>query len=248
MSRNIEKAVIIAAGPGLRLNDVMQGYPKGFLVFGEKPIIEESIDKLLDFGIKEVLIVTGYADGCYEALKEKYKCIRTIKCELFSTTGSLYSLYTARDLINEDFLLLESDIIYERRALQEVISFPKDDCILLSGPTNSGDEVYIGASGDVITHMSKDKTAVPNIVGELVGISKISYSLYQKIVEVSEEQFETELQLDYDVNGIMEAANRVNVHYKVINDLVWGEIDDVNHYNRAKNQVYPVIQEQEVNT
>lgn len=241
MSERIEKAVILAAGLGLRLNDVMQGYPKGFLVFGEKPIIEESIDKLIGFGITEILIVTGYAASCYEALKEKYDCIRTLKCELFATSGSLYSLYMAKDFIHEDFLLLESDLIYERRALQEVISFPQEDCILLSGPTNSGDEVYIGASDDVITHMSKDKTAVPNIVGELVGISKISYSLYKKIVEVSEEQFDRTLQLDYDVDGIMKAGNRVGVHYKVIDDLVWAEIDDVNHYKRAKNQVYPLI-------
>jgi 2-aminoethylphosphonate-pyruvate transaminase len=248
MSSHIKKAVILAAGLGLRLRDVMQGYPKGFLAFGEKPIIEESIDKLLKFGINEILIVTGYADGFYEGLKEKYDCIRTIKSDIFSSSGSLYSLYLAKDLIHEDFLLLESDLIYEKRALLEIIRFPQEDCILLSGLTYSGDEIFIGASGNVITHMSKDRTAVPNIVGELVGISKISYSLYRKIIEISEELFETTLQLDYEVDGIMEAATRMNVHYKVIDDLASAEIDNANHYERAKNIVYPLIQERDANT
>ena len=201
----------------------------------------------MEFGITEILIVTGYAASCYEALKEKYESVCTIKCEIFSSSGSLYSLYSARDLVQEDFLLLESDLIYEKRALSEVLTFPRKDCILLSGFTYSGDEIYIGSTTDVITHMSKDKSAVPNIVGELVGISKISHQLYEKILEVCEEQFKTTLKLDYDVHGIMEAGKLVDVYYKVIDDLAWAEIDDANHYKRAKYQVYPLIQEREPN-
>ena len=115
---HIRQAVILAAGMGSRLKGTIEEKPKGFLQFGNKSIIEESITKLIGVGITKIVIVTGYHSEYYDMLKEKYPFVVTIKNQDFDKTGSMYSLFTAKKLIESDFLLLESDLIYECKALQ----------------------------------------------------------------------------------------------------------------------------------
>ena len=47
----IKTAVILAAGMGTRLGERTKNQPKGFLMLDEKPIVEQSICKLLEMGI-----------------------------------------------------------------------------------------------------------------------------------------------------------------------------------------------------
>ena len=54
---NTKTAVILAAGMGTRLLELGKDAPKGFLRLGKKSIIEESFDKLKNYGIKKVILV-----------------------------------------------------------------------------------------------------------------------------------------------------------------------------------------------
>lgn len=54
----VDTAVIVAAGLGMRLKDRTKYKPKGFLVIGEKTLIERSVENLLEFGIKNIIIGT----------------------------------------------------------------------------------------------------------------------------------------------------------------------------------------------
>ena len=238
----IPTAVILAAGMGIRLNELGKSIPKGFLQFGKQPIIEESIERLLHCGIQTIIIVTGHLSEFYERLKERYPQIVTVSNPQYAESGSLCSLYCARKLIDSDFILLESDLIYEQRALETVLTFPKDNVILLSGPTNAGDEVYVETSGETLVAMSKNKADLGNqIAGELVGISKISQSLFHRMLQQAELMFETSLKVDYESDGLVAVAQFYPVYYTVIPDLLWAEIDDQQHLLRVKEQIYPDI-------
>lgn len=238
----IQTAVILAAGMGVRLNEMGQSIPKGFLQFGKQPIIEESIERLQHCGIQKIIIVTGHLSEFYERLKERYSQIVTVHNPRYAESGSLYSFYCARELIDGDFLLLESDLIYEQRALESVLAFSKDNVVLLSGPTNAGDEVYVETSGDTIVAMSKNKADLGvQITGELVGISKISQSLFQNMLSQAQLMFETSLKVDYESDGLVTVAQYYPVYYTLIADLLWTEIDDKQHLLRAKEPIYPAI-------
>ncbi|NEP37662.1 phosphocholine cytidylyltransferase family protein, partial [Moorena sp. SIO3B2] len=180
----VETAVILAAGMGIRLQELGQSTPKGFLQLGEQPIIEESIERLTACGMQRIIIVTGHLSDFYERLQQRFNDqILTVHNPHYAESGTMYSLYCARDLIEGDFLLLESDLIYEQRALTAVLNFPKDNVVLLSGQTNAGDEVYVETSGETIVAMSKNKAELGSqIAGELVGISKISQPLFQSML------------------------------------------------------------------
>lgn len=241
MNNLLNLAVILAAGSGSRLRNTVKDMPKGFLRLGREPIIEESVKKLLNSGIKQVIVITGFLEEFYEGLAGKYPCIKTVKNENYADSGSMFSLYCAKDYIKEDFLLLESDLIYEYIAIEAVQGFPKDNCILLSGETNSGDEVYVETHDGRVRHLSKDKKRVGSVYGELVGVSRISLSLLDKMLKESAGLFKKSLKLEYDTGCLEALAGKTEIYAKKIEDLLWAEIDDENHLRRAKEEVYPEI-------
>jgi len=240
----IRTAVILAAGMGTRLRDEVENIPKGFLRLGQQPIIEESIERLVAAGIRDIVIVTGHCADHYDRLAAGQDgLVRTVHNSRFADSGSMYSLYCARDLIDdESFLLLESDLIYEPRALTELLVEPAPDAILLSGPTGAGDEVWVETRDDNLVAMSKDREALSGFVaGELVGISKISAELFTLMQEIAGRAFETSLRYDYETDCLVAAGARRPIHCPVVPDLVWSEIDDPGHLQHAREQIYPRI-------
>ena len=223
----IQTAVILAAGMGTRLKELGKSRPKGFLKLGKRPIIEESIARLRNCGIQHIIIVTGHCFEFYEDLKQQYPEIVTVHNTQYATSGSMYSLWCARELLNNDFLLLESDLIFEKRAIESVLAFGKENVVLLSGQTNAGDEVYVQANGDVIVAMSKKKDELGElIVGELVGVSKISLTLFKQMLQYAGEKFTSTMKVDYETDALVAVAQSYSVYYTVLTDLLWAEIDD----------------------
>jgi 2-aminoethylphosphonate-pyruvate transaminase len=238
---NVKTAIILAAGMGTRLKDLGKEAPKGFLRLGKKTIIEESLEKLKSAGVRRVILVTGHLSEMYDKLATASGGFAlTIKNDAFAASGSGYSFYLARRLLapDEDFLLLESDLIYEKRALLVLQEDPRPDIILLSGKTSSGDEVYVETRGGSLVAMAKNKALLgPNIEGELVGISKISAKLYAAYCAAAERLFKTSLRLEYEA-GLTETAKTCPIACRLVPDLAWAEIDDENHLARAREKVY----------
>ena len=234
-------AVILAAGMGSRLADLWPGAPKGLLPFGNTPLVERSIRQLLRHGIEEIILVTGHQAGQYEALAARYPAVRTVYNPLYATSGSMYSLYCARHLLPDAFLLLESDLIYEDRALGDLLGVPQRDAILISGPTGSGDEVYVGEDHGRVTGLSKQKGALPQVAGEMVGISQLSAPFFKAMLAYAEEYFQRTLKLEYCTGCLNGMAHQAELFYCKIDDLVWTEIDDRNHWERAQSSIFPKL-------
>ena len=235
MEKNITQAIILAAGMGVRLKELNRGVPKGFISLGnDKPIIEHSIDALLACGIKDIIIVTGFMDKHYENLRSRYPQIKTVRNEKYSETGTMYSLWCARNLVNTDFILLESDLIYEIRAIKELLESTSENSILISEKTDAGDEVYVGADDNWVKQISKDRKTLSSIVGEFIGISKLSYDFYLKLIQRAEEDFDSNLLISYDMDCFVAVAEKNHLGFLKIEKLLWAEIDDVSQLNKAK--------------
>lgn len=236
----MKTAVILAAGMGTRLREAHSDMPKGFVELGGKPIIEQSVARLEQAGIKDIVIVSGYAAEHYHKLAVRYAgLIRVVHNPDYADSGSMYSLYCARDVIEEGFLLLESDIVYESRALDVLIAHKSPDAVLLSGQTNAGDEVYIEAPDGLLVNMSKERSKLGSVAGELVGISKISRGLNNLMNQLAREHFRESLHYDYETDCLVAAAQSREIVCPVVSDLVWAEIDDPGHLERAKKEVLP---------
>ena len=241
----IKQAVILAGGMGTRLKDITKEMPKGFLEIDEIPIVEQSIQKLIASGIEEIIIGTGHCNEWYDDLAKKYHIIKTIKNENYENTSSMGTLEVCAPLIKDEFLLLESDLIYDEVGLKVLINDKRDNVILASGKTNSFDEVYLDFDENgILTKVSKniDEIASPNT--ELVGIVKISKDILNQMVEFYINNREEYAKIDYE--NVLEILAKENpIFVNKINYYSWAEIDDERMYQRAVNEIYPRIIESE---
>ena len=233
----IETAVILAAGQGIRLGPLGRVTPKGFLQLDlrGRPIIVESIERLRSRGIRRIVVITGHLAAFYEALSERTQDVITVHNPRFAESGSLHSLTCAEGVVAGDFLLLESDLVYEARALDAALDSPRDDVIVVSPPTGSGDEVYVAADGEMIAMISKDRQLSDASVGELVGISKISRRLFERM----QRQAESNPIAEYETGALAALAREYALYYCLVPDLVWAEIDTPADFERVRGTVYP---------
>ncbi len=241
----VKTAVILAAGFGSRLGHRTKLMPKGFLELQGKSLIVRSVENLLSFGIEKIYIGTGHLNEYYDRLAHEYPQIETIKSDKYETTSSMYTLYNMRHQLKEDFLLLESDLLYERNALGHLLKDPEDDIILGSGMTHSNDEVYIQTDAEShLVMMSKVADDLASRDAELVGISKVSQERYALMTRHFEALMTENPKIDYEYIFVKTTEDKP-LAVKKIESLIWCEIDDESHLNRALSKILPMIGEKE---
>ena len=242
----IEQAVIMAGGLGSRLGDRTKDMPKGFLEIGGTPIVEQSVRKLIAAGIEEIIIGTGHCREYYEVLAEKYPCIRLAHNATYMETGSMGTLAVCAPLVRGDFLLLESDLLYDSIGLNVLINETRRDVVLSSGRTGSGDEVYLQVDGDrnLVRH-SKKKEELDSVYSELVGITKLTKDTLGLMVQYMDAHRTDIPKMEYEtaMSGVSSGGHPIGV--RRIEYYTWCEIDDQDHLRRAQDTVYPHIAENE---
>ncbi|MDG2333286.1 MAG: phosphocholine cytidylyltransferase family protein [Myxococcota bacterium] len=241
MTDRPKAAVILAAGMGTRLKNVFSDRPKGFVEIGGEGLIHRSVRLLQERGIERIVIVSGHMGSAYEALAAELPGLEVVENAEFATTGSMASLARALEAVNEDFLLLESDLFYEERALDVLLEDEAPDILLASGPTGATDEVWIEASSGCLQSMSKDPAELGEVYGELVGIVRISHALAREMVRAYERFVEENGhgQMAYETDALVEAAGQRPVALRLVPDLLWGEVDYEHHYLRVRDEVWP---------
>ena len=250
-------AVILAAGLGLRLRSVIGEVPKGLLEIQGSGLLERSIQLLSSCGVTKFFVVTGFQhqileDRLCDQLRGTH--LDFVHNQQYASTGSMASLATMKGQVQEDFLLLESDLIYERRALELLLESGQSDTVLTSGQTNSNDEVWIygelrGGKAESlefgrIRYINKQPSSQFALRGELVGISWLSADLFEAMCDYHAANKPRTLQYHYEEN-ISDLSAEREISYLKIPDLVWAEIDMESHYRRVLNEVYPRIQARE---
>ena len=240
----IKQAVILAGGLGLRLKEKTALIPKGFLELSEKKIVEWSIQKLINSGIEKIIIGTGYCAEMYDELAKKYPAIQTVFNADYEKTGSMATLGICAPFITKDFLLLESDLIYDSIGLTVICNDIHENVILASGATNSGDEVYIEADDFFLKAVSKKKGELSSIYGELVGICKLTPAVLQRMCSYAQERRIESPKLDYE-HAIAACTDKYEVFVRKIEYYAWREIDDDHHLKIAETEIMPRILENE---
>ena len=242
----IAQAVIMAGGLGSRLGDRTKEMPKGFLEIGGVPIVEQSVRKLIAAGIEEIVIGTGHCSEYYERLAQRYPCITLAHNPRYADTGSMGTLAACAPKVRGDFLLLESDLLYDSIGLNVLINETRRDVILSSGRTGSGDEVYLQADPDLnLVKHSKKKEELDSVYSELVGITRLSKPTLDLMVSYMEEHLPDIPRMEYEVamSGVSSGGHPIGI--RKIEFYTWCEIDDENHLKRAVEQIYPRIEENE---
>ena len=243
------KAIILAAGMGKRLRPFTEDLPKPLLNIDGKSLITRSLDNLNDVGMREVIIVVGYLqDMIKKKIGKYYKNLKItyISNPIFSRTGSMYSLSQTEGIINDGIILLEGDLLYEKKALQTLINSPEPNEILVAPLSGSGDEVYICVNeSNELINLGKNIDNKDEAIGELVGITKLSLDFLSNLYKKAEEDYEKNKDLYHYEEVIYRLSKTYHIKCNLIDDLNWIEIDNENDLNRAIKIVYPKIKNKE---
>jgi UDP-N-acetylglucosamine diphosphorylase/glucosamine-1-phosphate N-acetyltransferase len=131
------KAIILAAGEGLRCRPLTLTRSKVMLPVANKPILEHVITSLEENGVKDIILVIGYEkerimdyfeDGLNFGVNIKY-------VEQKAQLGTAHAIKQAQNLIGPDdteFLVLNGDNLVEARTIANLLSNCEGDASLLT--------------------------------------------------------------------------------------------------------------------
>lgn len=130
------KALILNSGLGHRMGVLTSEHPKCMTEISYSETILSRQLKLLEaYGIKEVVMTTGYFDSilidyCNSLnLDIKYTFVNN---PLYAETNYIYSIYLARDyLLDDDIILMHGDLVFDYSVLEDIISNEKS-CMKIS--------------------------------------------------------------------------------------------------------------------
>ncbi len=202
-SEPVTTALLLAAGTGSRLYPLTKDEPKCLTNVNGKTILERMINNLQLQGFKRLVIVTGHLQQCIrDYLGEQ---IGELKIEyifspLYKTTNNIYSLWMAKELINEPFLLLESDLVFDETLLNDMI-FPDRIALAEMQPWMNGTCVTVNQSNMVSEFLTDDKETSDEIKYKTVNIYSLSLDSWKKIIK----------RLDIQIS-----AGNVNSYYETV--------------------------------
>lgn len=231
-------AVIMAAGLGTRFGKFTEILPKGFVEYKKKPMVLRSIDTLISCGIERIIIGTGWQRESYEALMKQYPQIECVYSPRYAETNSMYTLYNCREAIaDDDFILLESDIIFEKKAITSLMDSTFDSAMLITPVFKFQDQYYVQMNENCeLINCSTDKDKI-QASGELVGAHKISNRFYKIMIEEYEKIMVEKPKLGYEFQ-LLDVSQRITpMNVLRIENLQWYEIDDEQDLSFAEANV-----------
>lgn len=115
------KAVILAAGRGVRMRPLTDNIPKAMVKLKGKPLLEWNMEILKECGIGEILIVDGYKREAIEKYFGKaYKGIPVRYLFQERQLGTADAIRLAEKFAEGDFLALSADVIVEKSLVEEL--------------------------------------------------------------------------------------------------------------------------------
>ena len=239
------QAVILAAGMGKRLKNKTENHTKSMVKILGKTFLEHSLDKLTKFNISRIIIVTGYCgDEIKTVIGNSYNGVPVIYVDndVYDKTNNIYSLYLTKDyLIQEDTILLESDLIYEEKILDELInnSYPNLAVVDRCKPYMDGTVVCINEDNEITAFVPKEHFNFKNIGNyyKTVNIYKFSKKfLNEDYLPFLEAYCRTMGKNQYyeQVLRVLLSLERHNMRVLKLDGEKWYEVDDLQDYDIAE--------------
>ncbi len=233
--RPMKQAIILAAGRGRRLGNILNGKPKCLLDVGGKTLIAHQVNILRSLGIDQICVGVGYgAAYVYEALDSDISFVVNPR---FADTNSLFSLWLTAAWINGPFMLMNSDVLAHPEIYRRVFQSTKSCLAYDSTSANEEEEMKIQLKNDRITAISK---ALPpeKAQGENVGIINLETIEAQAVLREADRLIRTGKTDHWSpaaINGIVDQHEFSAVD---IADLPWTEVDFPEDLDRARNDIW----------
>ena len=253
------QAIILAAGMGKRLKDLTHDVTKCMIKVNDATLIERMLEQLDNLNLSRIVIVVGYQAqkliDFIDTLNVRTPIIYVTN-DIYDKTNNIYSLYLAREcLLQEDTLLLESDLIFESKILDHLLEDPYPNLALVAKYESwmDGTAVTINGSNEILDFIDKRHfkfADVPNYY-KTVNIYKFSKEFSSKYyvpllesyssVLGRNEYYEQVLRIIILLNRAEVLEEAVVKATKVLPGEAWYEIDDLADLDIAESIFTPSI-------
>ena len=231
------KCLIIAAGEGSRLSN--RGGSKPLVPLLELPLIERVILNAKGAGITDFYIVTGYNGEELRnhlnqfAWRRDLKVTHLINKQWKKENG--LSVLAAKKEINENFILLMSDHIFDKSILEDLMQEKVADGEIILAVDHNFKNKTVDVD-DVTKVLVDDKNRIVNIGKNIkkynaydTGIFLCSPAIFEALEE-SSDNGDTSLSA-----GIKILAKRKKARVFDIEGKYWIDVDDENAFKKAEN-------------
>ncbi len=223
-------ALILNSGLGSRMGVLTSEHPKCMTeISSHETILSRQLRLIVDAGIKEVVITTGYYDGVlvqYCNSLELPLHITFVKNPVYDKTNYIYSIYCAREYIDDDILLMHGDLVFENEVLDKVMA-SESSCMTVSStlPLPEKDFKARVVDGKVIA-------VGVDIFNEAMGaqalykLNKVDWKVWlNKIIEFCENEDEDKKKV-YAENALNNLNGAANISAFDVENLLCAEIDN----------------------
>ncbi len=221
------KALILNSGLGSRMGVLTSEHPKCMTEISTKEtILSRQLRMIADAGIEEVVMTTGYYDGVLVKYCQSLELplhFTFVNNPIYDQTNYIYSIYCAKDYLDDDIILMHGDLVFENEVFDRVVTFPSS-CMIVSStlPLPEKDFKAQVVNGIVI------KVGV-NIFNEameaqaLYRLKKDDWRVWlNKIIEFCE----ADNRKVYAENALNELNGAANIHALDVQNLLCSEIDN----------------------
>ncbi len=237
------RGVILAAGRGTRLNGTAGDKPKCLVRAGGMTLLERQIRTLRHAGIDDIAVVVG----C-QAERVRQSCgtgVRYVENFRFAETNSLYSLWTARALLYEGFVVLNCDVLFHPALLDELLATHHDAALLIDyraegQPPYGDEEMKVKVRDGLVVDMSKTMDPA-EADGENLGIVKFGPASAPALVDILDRIVAAGGLRDWAPKAFREFAQQRPLHAVGTGGYPWIEIDFPEDFQRAVRDVLPAI-------
>jgi choline kinase len=236
------KAIILSAGQGRRLLPKTAHAPKCALSIAGKSIVERQIDTLLAAGIDSVTVVVGYgADHVRHLLDKRYDPaqVKAVYNPLFQVADNLVTCWVVRREMNEDFILLNGDTLFEPAVLSRLLDSPSQPITLATNvkPCYDADDMKVRLDDTRLVRIGKD-LPLNQVDAESIGMIRFQGKGpgdFRDALERAMNRPEAFKQWYLSVIDTMALTRQI--HTQSMQGLGWTEIDDLEDLARAQRLV-----------
>ena len=221
------KALILNSGLGSRMGVLSSEHPKCMTeISSHETILSRQLRQLADAGIEDVVITTGYYDGIlvnYCNSLDLPLHFTFVKNPVYDKTNYIYSIYCAREYLDDDIILMHGDLVFENEVFDRVIASP-GSCMTVSSTLQLPEKDFKA----VVRNGMVMKVGVEffNEVMEAQALYKLKKEDWMvwlgKIIEFCE----TERTKVYAENALNELNGAANIHALDVENLLCTEIDN----------------------
>jgi L-glutamine-phosphate cytidylyltransferase len=230
-NERVTTALLLAAGSGSRLHPLTQNTPKCLTEVNGVPILERLVSCLNQHGFKRLVVVTGYFESCIKdflGTQVGGLTIDYVYSPLYATTNNIYSLWMAREIIREPFLLIESDLVFDMSLLDDML-YPDRIAIARMRPCMNGTTVTVDRFQDVKAFWIGTAGPLDELMYKTVNIYSLSLSSWHQIKKRLDQHISAGRVNDYyeTVFAEMVADGSLSLQTVLFDNKPWYEIDTI---------------------